>query len=155
MNPNMVAETGFVVIGIAARTSNATEMTGKGIIGKQWGRFLQENLLGQIPNKMDSAIVAVYTDYDSDQNGEYTFVIGARVKAGAEAPDGMVAKIVPAGRYAVFVSERGAVGEVVMKTWQRVWAAGIDRVYRADYEVYDERAGDPGNAAVEVWVGVR
>jgi len=155
MNPNMVAETGFVVIGIAARTSNATEMTCKGIIGKQWGRFLQENLLGQIPNKVDSAIVAVYADYGSDQDGEYTFVIGARVKAGAEAPDGMVAKIVPAGRYAVFVSERGPVGEVVMKTWQRVWAAGIDRVYRADYEVYDERAGDPGNAVVEVRVGVR
>jgi len=155
MIPDMVDEVGFVVIGIAARTSNATEMTGKGIIGKQWGGFVQDNLLSQIPNKLDSAIVAIYTDYASDQDGEYTFVIGARVKAGAEAPDGMVVKIVSAGRYAVFVSERGPVGEVVRKTWQRVWAAGIDRVYRADYEVYDERARDPGNAVVEVRVGVK
>jgi predicted transcriptional regulator YdeE len=61
MNPVMVDESGFVVIGVAARTSNAREMTGEGIIGKQWGRFLQENLLCQIPNKMDSTIVAVYT----------------------------------------------------------------------------------------------
>lgn len=155
MNPHMVDEAGFVVIGIAARTSNAKDMTGEGIIGKQWGRFLQENLAAQIPNKVGSAIVAVYTDYASDQNGEYTFVIGARVRAGAEAPAGMVAKIVPAGRYAVFVSERGPVGEVVMRTWKRVWAAGIDRAYQADYEVYDERAGDPGNAVVEVRVGVK
>jgi predicted transcriptional regulator YdeE len=155
MNPKMVDETGFVVIGIADRTSNAREMTGEGIIGKQWGRFVQDNLQDQIPDKVDSAIVAVYTDYASDQDGEYTFVIGARVGPGASAPDGMVVKTVPAGRYAVFVSERGPVGEVVMKTWQRVWAAGIDRAYRADYEVYDERAGDPGNAVVEVRVGVR
>jgi predicted transcriptional regulator YdeE len=155
MNPGMVDEAGFVVIGIAARTNNAREMTGEGIIAKQWGRFLQENLLAQIPSKVDSAIVAVYTDYASDQDGEYTFVIGARVKAGVEAPAGMVAKIIPAGRYAVFVSERGPVGEVVMKTWQGVWAAGIARAYRADYELYDERARDPGNAVVEVRVGVR
>jgi predicted transcriptional regulator YdeE len=155
MNPDIVDEPGFAVIGIAARTSNAREMTAEGIIGRQWGRFLQENLLGQIPSKVDAAIVAVYTDYASDQDGEYTFVIGARVKAGAEAPDGMVAKIVPAGRYALFVSERGPVGEVVMKTWQGVWAASIDRAFRADFEVYDERAGDPGNAIVEVRVAVR
>ena len=151
----MVDESGFVVIGVAARTSNAREMTGEGIIGKQWGRFLQENLLCQIPNKMDSTIVAVYTDYASDQDGEYTFVIGARVRAGAEAPAGMVATIVPAGRYAMFISDRGPVGEVVMKTWQRVWVARVERAYQADYEVYDERAGDPGNAVVEVRVGVK
>ena len=155
MNPEMVDEAGFVVIGIAARTSNAREMTGDGIIGKQWGRFLQENPLGQIPSKVDSAVVAVYTDYGSDQDGEYMFVIGARVKAGTEAPAGMVAKSVLAGRYAMFVSERGLVGEVVMKTWQRIWAAGIDRAYGADYEVYDERAADPANAVVEVRVGVK
>jgi len=155
MNLDVVYEAGFVVIGIAARTSNAQEMTGDGSIGKQWGRFLQENLLGQIPSRVDSAIVAVYTDYASEQDGEYTFVIGARVRAGAEAPACMVAKTVPAGQYAVFVSERGPVGEVVMKTWQRVWAAGIDRTYAADYEVYDERARDPGNSVVEVRVGVK
>ncbi len=155
MTPDIVDYAGFVVIGIAARTSNAREMSGDGVIGKQWGRFVQENLLAQIPNKLDSAILAVYTDYASDQDGEYTFVIGARVRAGSEAPAGVVAKSVPAGRYAVFVSEHGPVGEVVMKTWLRVWAAGIDRAYRADYEVYDERSGDPGNAVVEVRVGVR
>ena len=155
MNPDIVNEAGFVVIGIAARTTNAREMTGVGIIGKQWGRFVQENLLGQILHKVDAAIVAVYMDYASDQDGEYTFVIGARAGSGTEAPSGMVAKTVPPGRYAVFVSESGPVGEVVMKTWQRVWASGIDRAYRADYEVYDERARDPGNAVVEVRVGVK
>jgi predicted transcriptional regulator YdeE len=67
----------------------------------------------------------------------------------------MVATIVPAGRYAMFISDRGPVGEVVMKTWQRVWVARVERAYQADYEVCDERAGDPGNAVVEVRVGVK
>jgi predicted transcriptional regulator YdeE len=43
---------------------------------------MQENLAAQIPDKTDSSILAVYTDYASDQDGEYTFVIGARA-AGA------------------------------------------------------------------------
>jgi predicted transcriptional regulator YdeE len=155
MNPERVDEAGFVVVGIAARTDNAREMTPEGIIGKQWGRFLEENLAEQIPNKMNSSIVAVYTDYAGDQDGEYTFVIGARVRSGTKVPVGMVAKTVPAGRYAVFLSESGPVGEVVMKTWRRVWSAEIHRAYGADYEVYDERASDPGHAQVEVHVGIR
>ena len=151
----IILQPGALVVGIAGRTSNAREMSGSGIIARQWERFIRENMIAQIPERIDSAVVAVYTDYASDQEGEYTFVIGARVRANEEAPAGMVAKIVPAGRYAVFVSERGPVGNVVMKTWQRIWAAGIDRAYRADYEVYDERAGDPANALVEVRVGVK
>jgi predicted transcriptional regulator YdeE len=125
MNPVMVDESGFVVIGVAARTSNAREMTGKGIIGEQWGRFLQENLLSQIPNKMDSAIVAVYTDYASDQDAEYTFVIGARVRAGTEAPTDMVATTVPA----VF-------GTVVLPTD----AGSFDCVRLAPHFAQDDRA---------------
>jgi predicted transcriptional regulator YdeE len=154
-DPEIILLPAALVVGIADRTSNARETARSGIIAKQWERFIQENLVAQIPERIDSAVVGVYTEYASDQDGEYTFVIGARVRAGAEAPAGMVAKIVPAGRYAVFVSEPGPVGEVVMKTWQRVWVAGIDRAYGADYEVYDERALDPANAVVEVRVGVK
>jgi predicted transcriptional regulator YdeE len=62
MNPKVVEQTGFTVIGIAARTSNAKEMTADGMIGKQWGRFFQDGILGKIPNKADQSIVAVYTD---------------------------------------------------------------------------------------------
>ena len=62
MNPKVVERGAFTVIGIAARTSNARELTPEGIIGKQWGRLMQEGLLAKIPNKADQNIVAVYTD---------------------------------------------------------------------------------------------
>ena len=143
------------VIGIAVRTSNAKEMTADGVIGKQWERFRKEGLLARIPNKADSAVVALYTDYESDKNGPYTFVIGARVSSIANIPDGMVAKTIPAGRYAMFTSEHGPAARVVYETWKRIWAAPLDRAYRADFELYDERAADPQNTQVAIYVGVR
>ena len=159
MNPKVVEEAGFNVIGIAERTTNAKEMSGEGEIGKQWGRFFQDNLLAQIPNKADTSIIAVITDYATDKDGEYTHLIGARVTSTADMPAGMVVKKVPAGKYAIFTSEKGPVAQVVVGTWKRIWmqpktAPGGDRAYKADYEVYDERARDPENTQMDVHVGL-
>ena len=160
MNPNVVQQSGFTVVGIAVRTSNAKEMTADGLIGKQWARLMQEGLLAKIPNKADKSIVAVYTEYASDHNGEYTYVLGARVTSDADVPAGMVAKKIPAGRYAVFTSEKGPPAKVVPETWMRINslpkpAVGADRVYRADFEIYDERAADPQSVVVDVYVGIK
>jgi predicted transcriptional regulator YdeE len=160
MNPKIANESGFTVIGIEARTSNAKEMTPEGTIGKQWARFMTENLSTQIPNKSDAAILAVYTDYASEKDGEYAFILGARVTSPTQVPKGMIARKVQPGRYAIFTSEKGLVAKVVSETWQRIWsipksAPGGNRAYRTDYEVYDERAANPENAQVEVHIGVK
>ena len=160
MNPKVVEREAFTVVGIAARTSNAREMTADGIIGKQWGRLMQEGLPARIPNKADQNIVAAYTDYASDHDGDYTFVLGARVKSDQAVPTGMVAKKIPAGKFAVFTSEKGAAAKVVPEEWMKInslprSAVGGDRAYRADYEIYDERAADPANAQVDVYVGIK
>ncbi len=160
MTPRVVQQTVFTVIGISSRTSNAREMTAEGVIGKQWGRFMQDRWLSKIPNKADKAIVAVYTDYASDHNGEYTYVLGAKVTSDAEVPAGMVAKKIPTGRYAVFTSEKGPAAKVVPEAWMRInslpkSAVGGDRVYGADFEIYDERAADPQNSKVDVYVAIK
>ena len=160
MNPKIVQQDGFTVIGITARTSNAKEMTADGIIGKQWGRLFQEGILEKIPNKADSSIVAVYTGYASDHNGEYTYVLGARVTSDANVPAGMVAKKIPGGKFAVFTSEKGPATQVVPALWMKInslpkGAVGSDRTYNADYEIYDERARDPQNLQVDVYLGIR
>jgi len=67
----------------------------------------------------------------------------------------MVLKTVPAGRYAVFTSERGPVQKVVIETWQRIWSELPSRSFVADFEVYDRRAVDPANAVVEIYLGVK
>ena len=160
MAPKVIEETGFTIIGIAERTTNAKEMSPDGVIGKQWTRFLQENLLAQIPNRADSSIIVVITDYASDKDGEYTHLIGAKVTSATEVPPGMVTKQVPPGRYAVFTSEKGPVAKVVVGTWVRIWSIpksspGGDRAYKADYEVYDQRAANPQDAQVDVHIGIR
>ena len=102
----------------------------------------------------------MYSDYESDKDGEYSFMIGARVKSAAAVPSGMMARKVPAGRYAVFTSERGAVEKVVVEAWQKIWSGtkaelGGERAYSVDFEIYDERARDPKNAQVEIYVAVK
>lgn len=114
----------------------------------------------RIPNKFDHSIVAVYTDYTSDHNGDYTYVLGAKVSSSANVPEGMVAKKIPPGRYAVFTSEKGAAPKVVPELWMKInslpkSAPGGDRTYRADFEIYDERAADPQNLQMDVYIGVR
>ena len=148
------------VIGIAVRTNNAKEGGPDGVIPKLWQRVMQEHVLDCVPDKADPNLYAAYTDYASDANGDYTLVLGAKVRPETNPPAGMTSKSVPAGRYAVFTSERGPVAKVVVETWMRIWAyyqssANGERGYRADFEVYDERAADPNNAHVDIYIGVK
>ena len=150
----------FTVIGISCRTDNAKEAAGQGCIGQQWGRLFSEGLLDKIPDRVDKSIVAVYTDYASDKDGEYTYILGAKVKGDATALAGMVKTTIPAGRYAVFTSEQGPVQQVVPATWKRIWGVpkaepGGDRAYQSDFEVYDERAKDPKNSVMDIYIGIR
>src|SRR5579872_5899362 len=63
MKPEIVEQPEFSIIGIQIRTSNAREMTGQGDIPKQWSKFYEQGIADRIPNKVDSAIYAVYTNY--------------------------------------------------------------------------------------------
>jgi predicted transcriptional regulator YdeE len=159
--PKLVHQSAFSVIGICVRTSNAKETTSDGVIGKQWQKFFQEGVLQQIPNKVDSSIYAVYSDYASDKNGEYSLTLGARVPDGSAVPAGLVLKTVHAGSYAVVTSDQGPVAKVVVSAWQRVWemedkhALGGARAYQTDYEFYDQRAANPQDSQVDLYIGLK
>jgi predicted transcriptional regulator YdeE len=84
-----------------------------------------------------------------------------KVHPNAKPPGGMVLKKIPAGNYAVIASERGPVAKVVPTAWQQIWSLedksqlGSERSYRADFELYDERASDPQNSQVDIYIGVK
>lgn len=161
MNPQIVEQSGFDIVGIEARTNNAKEISGQGVIGAQWGRFTAEGSLSRIPHRASDTIYALYCGYANDRNGDYDFVIGARVTETVSIPPGMVLKHVPAGRYAVITSDKGPGFEVVPAAWQRVWQMedrsqlGGARAYVIDFEVYDHRAGDPQSVQVDLFVGIK
>jgi predicted transcriptional regulator YdeE len=161
MTQQMADEKGFSVIGLAVRTNNAKEATPDGVIGKQWDRLFKEGWLEKIPHKVGPAIYALYTAYASDRNGDYEFVLGARVSDGSVVPAGMVLKSVPAGRYAVLTTAKGPVEKVVVEGWQEVWRRedqsqlGGKRAYATDFELHDERSRDPQNTQVDIFIGLR
>jgi predicted transcriptional regulator YdeE len=71
-----------------------------------------------------------------------------------------VSKKIAGGKFAVFTTEKGPADRVVPSAWIKInslprTAVGGDRVYQADYEIYDERARDPQNMQVDVYVGIR
>lgn len=158
---NTVDQKEFTIIGISARTTNAQEAAGNGVIPKQWDKFYKETILDKIPNKADSAIYVVYTDYTSDRNGEYGYIIGAKVRDASAVPAGMVSKTVSSGKYAVITSERGSIPKVIVEAWQQIWGLedqgqlGGKRAYKTDFEVYDQRARDPKDSQIDIYVGVK
>jgi predicted transcriptional regulator YdeE len=161
MQPEIVEQKEFSLIGIEARTNNAREMTNAGIIPRQWNKFFAEGIPSSIPHQVDPTIYAVYTDYASDRKGDYTFFIGVKVSDTSPIPPGMVAKKVPGGRFAVITTEKGPVQKVVPAAWQKIWRLEDDsqlggvRWYKADFELYDQRARDPQNSQADIYIGIK
>ena len=150
------------VIGIQVRTRNADEADpAKAKIARLWGRFFRENIKGRVPNPTDpDTVVAVYSDYESDENGMYTLTVGLQVGVVKDIPQGLSAKICKPSKYAFFRTSRGPVPDVLIQTWKEVWSVnekelGGKRSFTADFEFYDDRSRDPKNASVDVYVGIR
>ncbi len=149
----------FNVVGISVRTSNAQEMGGTGEIAQLWKRFRDEEVLVRIVNRADARVVAVYSDYESDRNGMYTYTLGAKVTSTKDVPPGMVVQKIEAGNYAMFTSQGQAVSQIIVGLWKRVWsledAHELHRAYKTDFDVYYEGlAKSPTSAHVDIYVGL-
>lgn len=145
----------FTVVGIAVRTNNNT--TGQQDIGQLWGQFMSENIAASIPNKVSDEIYSVYTDYESDFNGDYTTIIGCKVSDIdlEEMPEGMVVKDIPETTYQVYEA-KGAIPQCVGEAWMKIWQADseIKRAYVADFDIYGEGAQNPADAQVDIYLSI-
>jgi predicted transcriptional regulator YdeE len=159
--PRIVNRPAFRLMGITARTSNAREMdpaTAK--IPGLWERFSFESLPGHIPYQPTPGIIyGLYCDVENGTAGDYTLLVGCEVKRGAEPPGTLVARDVPAARYAVFTSPRGPMPDIVMNAWSEIWGMtarelGGERAFSGDFEVYDERAVHTKDAEIEIWISL-
>jgi predicted transcriptional regulator YdeE len=157
--PELVHKPAIKIIGIATRTTNddeASSATAK--IPGMWARFYQENISEKVPNKVDpDRVLAVYTDYESDEQGAYTYILGFEVASFEQVPEGMLAKELPASTYTVFTSRKGPVPQIILDTWQEIWQAsrdGLARSFSGDFEVYDARSHDPQYAEIDIYIAV-
>jgi len=123
------------VAGFRARTSNGAEMSGTGKIGGLWQQFQERS--GE--SGFEAAPVAVYHDYESDHNGEYSLLVGVPLPESSAPPAGWQVVDVPARDYLVFPVQSGPMPEVLIATWMAVWshfekASEFERAYTTDLE---------------------
>jgi predicted transcriptional regulator YdeE len=149
----------FIVVGITVRTNNTKEAGGQGEIPQLWQNAMQNGTLDQIQNKADNGLMVVYSDYASDNTGDYNYTLGYKVTSADKVPAGMVAKTVHAGKYASFTSAQGAPQEVIPALWQRINTLtpeqmGGARAYQTDFETY-ANAADFGNMQVTAHIGLK
>jgi len=128
----------IMLIGINVRTSNTSEMdesTAK--IGSTVQRYFNNELSTKIPHRIKlNTTYCVYTDYESDFNGDYTYFIGEEVNSFDDLPEGFVALTIPLQNYTKLTNGPGPMPDVCIDIWKKVWAnSELDsrRNYIADH----------------------
>ncbi len=144
----------FKVIGISVRTINENGQSAKAI-GELWNKFMTEGILNKIPNKVDNTIYSIYTDYESDHTKPYTTILGCKVENLDTVPNGMIAITIKDGNYTKFVSKGDLTKGAVFIEWSKIWEMDLQRTYTADFEVYGEKAQNPTDAEVDIFVAVK
>jgi predicted DNA-binding transcriptional regulator YafY/predicted transcriptional regulator YdeE len=144
----------FKVIGIAIRTTNEHGQAAQDI-GELWGKFMGEQILGKIPNKVDNTVYSLYTDYEGDHNKPYTAMIGCKVVTLEDIPANMVGKSLSGGNYIKTTTKGNLNDGIIVKHWNKIWEMDLDRTYDADFEVFGEKAQNPLDAEIEFLVGVK
>ncbi len=143
----------FIVVGIFVYTTNEGGQS-QNDIGQLWQQFYGENVMEQIPNKIDKRIYAVYSDYSGDETAPYEVIIGCAVSSSEQIPEGMKSVTVEGGRYQSMNSTTTNAQQFVMEAWQKIWTTQMDRTFQADFEVY-ELTETPGTLDISVNVGVK
>jgi predicted transcriptional regulator YdeE len=143
----------FNVIGISVRTTNENGQSGTDIPAL-WNQFISEGILSKIPNKVSEDIFCVYTDYEKDHTKPYTTILGCRVENLDTIPDGMTGKTIESAVYEKFIASGNLNDGIVFNKWLEIWNSGLNRSFTADYEVYGDKAQNPQDATVEIFIAV-
>ncbi|MBP6532354.1 MAG: effector binding domain-containing protein [Bacteroidia bacterium] len=152
MNTSKISK--FNVIGISVRTSNENGQAAKDI-PELWNKFISENMAENIPNKIDKSIYCIYSEYEKDHTRPYTTLLGCRVDNLDSIPKGMIGKTFDEATYTRILVKGNLMQGAVYNEWLKIWNSDLDRTFVADFEVYGEKAQDPTNAEVEIFVGVK
>lgn len=144
----------FKVIGIAVRTTNENGQAGKDI-PVLWEKMISEDIVNSIPNKIDNTIYSIYTDYEKDHTKPYTTVLGCQVENLDNIPEGMVGYSFDGGDYLKFTTKGDLSKGLVINEWLKIWDMDLGRVFTADFEVYGEKAQNPSDAEVDIFIAVK
>lgn len=138
------------VVGFSARTNNSSPEMGA-IIGGLWQKlYLPENF-SAVKERSNEKALGIYTDYSSDENGDYTIMTAFEVENNTEQA-GFELRKIPAGKYAKFVV-KGNMLTAVQEFWQNLWSMELDRSFVCDFEEYQN--ADPENAEIHIYISIK
>ena len=153
----------ILLVGMCVRTNNKQEvnkMDGK--IFPLVRKYFQEGLAEKISQRKNPGTTfCAYTDYESDEHGDYTYFIGEEVTGFDEhLPEGFQTLTTPAQTYAKFTTNPDPMPDVLLKAWNTVWTIsqqdlGGKRTYVTDFELYDERAKDHQNIVLDLYIAIK
>ncbi len=141
----------FTVTGISVRTNKKSDDFAKDI-GDLWNTFMSEDILTQIPNRINDTVYAIYTDYESDYTEGYTMILGCRVENTDTIPEKMVSTIIKEGNYTQFTAKGDITKGVIYSEWENIWKSDIQRLYTTDFEIYGAKAQNPQDAEVDIFI---
>ena len=151
------------LVGLKTRTLNQNEFnpeTAK--IAPLVGRYWNENTAEQIPNRKNPGVVLVgYSNYASDEHGEYDFLFGEEVTRFDGVPATLSQLTVPAASYLEITSDLGPMPQIMFQTWQKVWELtqqkklGAERSYQVDFEIHDQQNSDPNQQVFKIYLGIK
>lgn len=155
LSPKMKTKAAFRVIG---KTCESTMKQNN--IPALWDQFGKFN--PQIPgilNPQAAIGVCYFEEMDKmTDDTPFTYLAGMEVKPDQEAPEGMLARDVPAAEYAVF--EHVGSLATLHETYDAIYGewmpkSGYSRAEADDFELYDERFkfGQP-DSVMEIWVPI-
>ena len=149
-------------MGVSVRTNNEREMSpDTAQIPQLISAYYADQVAHAIAHRVTPGLTYVfYTHFDSDEHGDYTCFIGEAVDPlKVEQSDDLDTLQISASTYAKLTAGPGQMPEVVIAAWQRIWAMppaelGGKRTYRADFEVHDQRAQNPNEAVIDIYLGI-
>lgn len=151
------------LVGLATRTSYAEEtnpLTAK--ITTQVQKYLQQRSEVAVGYRKNlGKIYCVYSDYESNYMGKYSYFVGEEVEKYSELPEGFSKLTIPKQIYDKFTNGPGIMPDICIEVWKEIWEMEKlseltgEREYIADFEVYDERAVDPQNSVLDIYVGIK
>ncbi len=143
---------GFKLVGLELDKKTTNEDGQSNVAcGNLWQKFETENFIERIPNKLSDEIYAVYFDYEGDYTKPFSYFIGCMVDPDTPISNDMKTITIPEDNYVNIIS-KGKMPDCVANSWKEIWSSKIDRAYKYDFEIYDERSKDWSNAEVEIFV---
>lgn len=144
--------TGFHIVGISVRTTNQNGQA-EGDIAALWTKFMDDDVMSQIPSRLSDDIYSVYTDYETDHTGFYTAILGCKVVALDHIPEGLTSVSIPADTYQAH-HLGGTFPNNIGEAWQHIWENASDRKYTTDFDLYTFSSESFAETDVKIYVAV-